>query len=95
MRDRKIHKVDELIYLVCCGGFYIHTYLSCLILVSFDEPNLCLYHHRSHMSSRAKSLSADGWIAKQVANAGGDKAAALVAFKKKPNVNVVVQYCGD
>jgi hypothetical protein len=47
------------------------------------------------MSSRAKSLSADGWIAKQVANAGGDKAAALVAFKKKPNVNVVVQYCGD
>jgi hypothetical protein len=49
----------------------------------------------SETTPRADSHTADAWIAKQVALSGGDAGAALSAFAKKPDVDVLVQFCGD
>ena len=50
---------------------------------------------RTSSTNGANVHTSDSWIAKQVGSSGGDARHAYEALQGKPNVEVVVQYCGE
>ena len=61
---------------------------------AFDEGQ-AKGNMRTSSTNGANVHTSDSWIAKQVGSSGGDARHAYEALQGKPNVEVVVQYCGD